>query len=262
MHKNRIWALLLLLCLSLLWGCGGETVPESTQASQERLPVAAVALPEVYDLPVKEALLERNWLLEGQPDVLITDRLPEEITVPVVLVGSLPESVAHVYTIDFDWSQTAQLQAGLLSQLPYAGDMNRDGVLTYAIIAPTGSDYKDACTQAMEGAKRQLLNVQSCKDAQSVGQQVAARLLASYGKDLDVLLCGSEALSRGAAAAVKDAGRKTNADLALLTVGQEIPGSSGTVYADSRAMIDAILAATESKQPGSLLPLTAEMPNK
>lgn len=260
MRKNRIWALLLLLCLTFLWGCEGEAIPESSQACEEHLPVAAVELPEIYDLPVKEALLEQNWLLEGQPDVLITDRLPEEITVPVVLVGSLPETVAHVYTIDFDWAQTAQLQAGLLAQLPYEGDMNRDGVLTCAIIAPTGSDYKDACTQAMEGARRQLLSVQSCKDDQDVGQQVAARILASYGKDLDVLLCGSEALSLGAADAVKDAGRKTNADLILLTVGQDIPRSSGTVYADPQIMIDAILAAPENKHPRTLLPLTTEIP--
>lgn len=251
--KYRILALVFVLCL-LLCGCDGEEIPETTATEAPRLPVASVDLPELYDLPVKENLLVQNWLLSGQPDLIITDRLPEEITMPVILVGSADAENELVYTIDYQWDTLAPQQVSLLTQLPYQGDLNRDGVITYAILAPTGTDYKTACQAAM--GSHNLLNSQTCLDDQAVGRQAAIRILSSYGKDLDILLCGSEALSLGASAAAKDVGRITNQDLILLTVGADIPRASGTVYADPNAMIDAILACVNA--PADMqLPLIA-----
>ena len=250
--KYRVLVLAFALCLLLLCGCG-EEVPETTTTEAPRLPVAAVELPDLYDLPVKESLLVQNWLLEGQPDLLITDRLPETVTTPVLLVGSADTDNEMVYTVDFAWDSLVQTQVSLLAQLPYQGDLNRDGVITYAILAPTGTDYKATCQAAM--GTHTLLNAQVCLDDQAVGQQVVARILSGYGKDLDVLLCGSEALSLGASAAAKDAGRVTNKDLILLTVGPDIPRSSGTVYADLQTMIDTILALANAPAD-TLVPLT------
>ena len=250
--KRRILIWILALCSCTLWGCGENTATEPA-TEPEKLPVAAVELSEPYDLPVKEGLLVQNWLLSSQPDLLITDRLPETVTTPVLLVGSDPTDHQLVYTVDFAWDSLVQTQVSLLAQLPYQGDLNRDGVITYAILAPTGTDYKATCQAAM--GTHTLLNAQVCLDDQAVGQQVAARILSGYGKDLDVLLCGSEALSLGASAASKDAGRVTNKDLILLTVGPDIPRSSGTVYADPQAMIDTILELAPAPAD-TLVPLT------
>lgn len=249
--KKGIFLLIFALCMALFCGC--DEAVEPAENTTPGLPVAAVELSEPYDLPVKEGLLMQNWLLEGQPDLLITDRLPETVTTPVLLVGSDPTDHQLVYTVDFAWDSLVQTQVSLLAQLPYQGDLNRDGVITYAILAPTGTDYKATCQAAM--GTHTLLNAQVCLDDQAVAQQVAARILSGYGKDLDVLLCGSEALSLGASAAAKDAGRVTNKDLILLTVGPDIPRSSGTVYADLQTMIDTILELAPAPAD-TLVPLT------
>ena len=252
--KKSILLLIFMLCISLFCSCGEAEIAETTEITTPGLPVVAVELPKIYDLPVKEGLLVQNWLLEGLPDLIITDQLPENIIVPVILVGSADTDNDLVYTIDYAWDQLAETQVSLLAQLPYQGDLNRDGLVTYAILAPTGTDYKAACTLAM--GKHQLVSTQACLDDQEVARQVATRILSSYGKDLDVLLCGSEALSRGASAAAKDLGRVIDQDLILLTVGQDIPRTSGTVYADPQAMIDTILALVENPAD-TIIPLTA-----
>lgn len=259
--RKRIWILALALCLACLWGCEDAPAPETTvQTQPEALPVAAVALPEAYALPVKEALLEQNWLLTGEPTLVITDQLPQEHTVPVILVGGNARA-SGIYTIDYDRTQLAPLQAAQLSLLPNGGDLNRDGVITYAVISPTGSGYGDACAAAMTqtGWNVQRLKEENCLDDQTVGQQVASRLLSAYGKDLDVLFCGSEALSTGAAAAVKDVGRVVTKDLILLTVGQP-PQFSSTVYEDPQAMVDAVLILAEQLRSGSTPPAQTLLP--
>lgn len=263
--RKRIWVLMLVLCLACLWGCQEESAPETTiQTQPEALPVAQVELSETYALPVKEALLEQNWLLTGAPTLLITHRLPEDHNVPVILVGGSAQA-DQVYALAYNRAQLCSLQADQLPAMPNGGDLNRDGVITYAVISPTGSGYADACTAALAetGWNVQRLKEENCLDDQTVGQQVASRILAAYGKDLDVLFCGSEALSMGAAEAVKDAGRVVSKDLILLTVGQQIPQYSGTVYEDPQTMIDAVLALAEQLHSGStppaqtLIPLTS-----
>lgn len=272
-QKSRILLSALVLALTLSAGCT-PAPPPATQPSTapvEVPPSVCLQLPEAYQTPMQHFLQTSGYGVSPQLQgcqLLITSQLPVQATDCPVLLVDRTVSMENVYCLVYDRQALAAQQVAALAALPYGGDLNRDGVVSYAIISPTGTDFADSCSQALAqtGLKTELLSRQACKDDAAVASAVCGRILATYGRDLDVLFCGSHALSQGAALAVRDSGRRVDRDLYLAAADPEPEGYSLSVFPDSQAMLlqlcDYAQQLLTGRQPPAqtLLPLSTVIP--
>jgi methyl-galactoside transport system substrate-binding protein len=120
------------------------------------------------------------------------------------------------------------VQASLVTGASQNGDLNGDGILSYAYI--TGpEDHLDAklrsdgCAQALAdaGVQAECLALEYTDWTREKGQQRCAAVLAKYGKDVEVIFCGNEELSLGAIDAIKDGGRTVGENVYLYGIGGE-----------------------------------------
>lgn len=150
--------------------------------------------------------------------------------IPVVFVMRQPpketldlwDKVAYV---GCDIAQAGAMQGKMVLQLPDSGDINGDGVISYVVLkGPEESADVQLRTQAaiteMEQGERPLsaLELVSGDGSRKSGRTMCAKLLATYGKDIEVVLCSTDAIALGALEAVEDGGRSVGKDIYLLGI--------------------------------------------
>ncbi len=256
MQVKRIVPLVLALML-LLAGCGSggtnktkvgvffaayEQTPQQ-EALLEGLSEAGflgVPLDAKGDSTLQKTQLE-GLLGQEYPLVIVEPvEKPEELATmakiaqtPCIFIGNEPEdqvleSWDKLCYVGVDDSQQASLQGKLLLSCPYGGDINGDGVITYAIIrGPEGDPQADFLAKNCDVELRKsllpikLLDTRVSDGTQESGQQQAQELLTKYGKDIEAILCNSDTLAMGAAQAVIAGGWTEGKDLYVLGIGGE-----------------------------------------
>lgn len=150
--------------------------------------------------------------------------------VPLIFIGQKPddtvlESWDQVCYVGFDPAAPGALQSGLLQQLPDRGDLNGDGAVSYYVIGGPEDDLDTRLrtTGFVEGLTQAELQAQCMGSAwgdwtRQSGQQLTAKALAHWGKDLEVLVCSSDELAIGALEAIRDGGRTVGKDVYLLGI--------------------------------------------
>lgn len=284
------WLSLLLLAALLLSGCGqkrnarvaiclrscADTVAAErleavrTVFTEAGFAVAAADAEEDQSRQTRQIqdLIDENYdLLVVEP---VMQEQAEEIAamaqkarVPVIFIGYEPElesweKACYVGTRE-DAAGAAQPQ--VLQSLPDKGDLNGDGVVTYAIIAGPEDDmdaiaHTEACRKALEsGSCLETVHTDWSKDAAA---NACKKLLADYGKDMEVIFCNSDTLAMGAMAAVREGGRVVNETVYLVGLGGDFQARlllrsgdlTGTVYLPAEELAQKILGAAETLLSG------------
>ena len=273
--KGRLLALCL-ICL-LLAGCGSKErvglclAGQDTDAAwmEEALEKAGYQVTAVHaglDQGLQnrqaEELLEDCDLLLLEPvmaremDALVA--MAEQAGVPMLFTGKEPrEGTAYV---GLSSAQAAGVQSQLAASLPGV-DLNGDGVICYAIIAGPEEDLdalamEESCKEAWQETCLEVYYSDWTREGGKLGTMKA---LATWGKDLEVVLCQSSDLSKGAMEAIAYGGRTVGEDIFLVSMGQgqmekllvKSGDLSGTVVPDEadlkQRLLDAVALLLDGK---------------
>ena len=207
-------------------------------------------LKEEYDLLVVEPVM-----MELAPTIA---QMGMDANVPVIFIGYEPEKAVldsweKLCYVGSRPEQAGAVQAQVLQHLPQGGDLNGDGTVTYAVIAGPEDDLDaqiltKASTETLAGACLELCNTDWSREA---AFNRCAKLLADYGKDLEVVLCNSDTLAMGAMDAITEGGRTANKDIYLAGIGGDLQSRllirsgdlSGTVYLPSEELAEKVTQA-------------------
>ena len=211
-----------------------------------------------------EALLEEGYdLLVVEPVMLelagSIAQMGMEADVPIIFLGYEPEAAVldsweKLCYVGNRPEQAGSVQAQLLQQ----GDLNGDGIVTYAVIAGPEEDLdaRIITSSVTDTATGECLEVCSTDWSKESACNRCGKLLSDYGKDLEVILCHSDTLAMGAKEAITDGGRTVGKDIYLAGVGGDVQSRllirsgdlSGTVYLPAEE-----LAAKVTQAAGKLL---------
>lgn len=214
---------------------------------------------EQYDVLIVEPVMA------VATDVILT-RL-EAAQIPVVLLGKQPkEDVLSLWRracyVGFDHTQPGMIQGKIILNTTNQGDVNGDGQVACAIIAGP-EDYTDTqlhiknCIAPLEEA-----NVGTLLLSQVYGDHTAQRgkeltegLLSQFGRDIEVLFCGSDALALGALEALATSGRTVNKDIYVVGIGgeSEVLSQVSQGIMTGTAMADYSALAQQAAEAAALL---------
>lgn len=154
--------------------------------------------------------------------------------IPLVFINREPleeeqkrwkEKGMAVSCIGTDSRQAGTFQGEIILETPDQGDKNGDGVISYAMI--TGekdnldSRYRaEYSVKALEngGMKTEQLFLGHGDWKEEKGKELARTALAAFGKKVEVIFCGNDAMANGALEAVEEAGLRPGKDVYLVGV--------------------------------------------
>ena len=206
-----------------------------------------------------EALLEEGYdLLVVEPVMMelagSIAQMCMEAQVPVIFIGYEPEQAALDSWEKLCYVGSVPEQAGSTqTQILQQGDLNGDGVVTYAVIAGPEEDL-DAqiiTSSVTDTATGECLEVCYTDWSKEAGFNRCGKLLSDYGKDLEVVLCNSDTLATGAMGAITDGGRTVGKDIYLAGNGGDVQSRllirsgdlSGTVYLPAEELAEKVTQA-------------------
>lgn len=297
---KKLKFLILLLALLLLTGCGGKSrIGICAAQEDEYAKYMKTALQEAgYEVTVTNAnadqavqLQQMKELFALEVDLLLVEpvmqseaasiaQLGEQSNVPVLFAGYAPDAAA------LTWKRTAYVglpeetaggvQGELVSKLPGA-DLNGDGKIAYVVIAGPEEDMDaiartQSCMDALQGS---CLAVSYGNWERTAGEAACGKLLSAWGKDIEVVLCNSDALALGALDAIREGGRSVGQDIFLVGFGGDQQSRllvrsgdfSGTVCPDWDNQKTIILETVkqlisgrniQKQQYGTYIPITAD----
>lgn len=185
------------------------------------------------------ALVVELYMSEAATEVV---SIAQAADVPVIFVGKAPDgAVLSSWEKAFYVGTDAAAYGNAMAELAQKGDVNGDGVVSYAVVAgPEDSDETklqlQGCSETL-GEGGELLCVEHTRFEEEEGEQKTASVLARYGKDVEVLFCGSDSLAAGALSAIKAAGRTVGENLYVIAAGEEeMEGLSGAVLPDFKTI--------------------------
>ncbi len=187
-----------------------------------------------------------------------------EKNVPLVFFGREPakeildmwERIAYV---GCDPTETGKLQGQILLQQPQKGDINGDGSVSYILLRDSEecADTALRAKGAVETLKEEISVIElnnSCPgDSKEAAMETCEKLLANYGKDIEVVICTKDTLALGAVEAIQDGGRTVGKDIYLVgadglqkAIEQVQAGQiTGTVQCDLEAQVTQLVQLTE-----------------
>ncbi len=193
-------------------------------------------------------LKERNCkALLVEPVMAVPELLTalEESGLPAVLFhrpveAELLQQYPDIAWVGTDAAQPGFLQGQLLSQLPDGGDLNGDGTISY-IVLQGPEDHVDtvlgvqSLEKALEPMVTECLSLGYGELTADSGRKLCKEALAAYGKDIEVIFCGSGTLTQGVLEAIADGGRTVGTDVYLFTAGDGA-GCTGTARLDTELL--------------------------
>lgn len=213
---------------------------------------------------IRDVLKEEPALLVIEP--VITDAsdaavsLLAEKNIPAVFIGSKPEALTGGSRLTYVGSADSQLgtlQGSIVLHTASQGDLNEDGQISCLVITGPEDDIAaqaqaqdsiDALVQ--EGLLVEQVEISWGDRSFESGQARCAKALAQYGKDIEVILCGSEEITLGALEAVHTGGWELDKDYILVGAGAEDALQSehmtGTVFCDWEAMAQQVFSAAQA----------------
>jgi len=227
-------------------------------------------------------------LVEESSAPLVT-QMADNAAIPVVYMANEP-SVEDMYAsnnicyVGVDMRHAGTVQGEIIANLPDRGDINGDGVVSYVMIMGVPAHIRTqyvteysikALTDA--GITLEELVSEHTDWYPSEARDIAANALGKYGMRIDVILCNSDLLVRGAHWAIEAAGRKVGDDIYLVGIDgsmeavdlireDELTGSvSQDCYAQGRAAADAAINYLEGRDNDKYtmidyVPVTKDLP--
>ncbi len=173
---------------------------------------------EKYDLVIVEPLISAS-----ASEILNSDKRENTAVIFLNYTGTPPQSGEKVCYISADPGNLGNAQAACFARLPDSGDLNGDGTICYAILAGSAEDQDatlqcESLEEALFGASR--LETRRCENPSEAASVACAALLATYGRDLEVLVCTDAGLTVASIEAIRDAGRLPGEDLYVVGAGE------------------------------------------
>lgn len=214
---------------------------------------------------VKECLNEGAVLLVIEP--VIADAAEDTVgllmekNIPAVFVNRKPEAALEKWNrLSFVGSEEAQLgslQGQVIVQAENRGDLNEDGQISCLVISGPEDDISakaqaEGCINTLvgEGLLVDQLDTSWGEWTADSGRMRCAKALSQFGKDIEVIVCGNEAITLGALEAVSAGGWKIGRDYALVGVGAEEklqPDTmTGTVSCDLEKLAQQVLSTAQA----------------
>jgi ABC-type sugar transport system substrate-binding protein len=125
--------------------------------------------------------------------------------------------LGNAYFVGNNKAVPAGMQAQLLTAVFEDIDVNRDKTIHYMVLTDAGDFYQQTLEErAPNTAQRlELFQCQTGEEAKAF----CASAFTKYGRDLELIICSSDALALGAAAAVRENGRIPGEDVLVMGVG-------------------------------------------
>lgn len=295
MQVKKLIALLLALAL-LLAGCGKSAEANKTrigvffadykQSTQQEALLDGLSCAGFRGIPLDAngdeelqktqlgGLLGQEYplvIVEPAGDAAEIALLAQQAQIPCVFIGPEPEqqvleSWDKLSYVGTDDTQQGSLQGKIVLNCPYGGDINQDGVLSYAIIRgpeddPHAEFITDNCYTALKESELvpNLLETRTGDWSRESGRQLCQELLAKYGRDIEAILCNSDELAVGAAQAVVAGGWTAGQDIYVVGTGGQQEALrlidqekiTGTVAPDMEAMALLIAQAANALLKGT-----------
>lgn len=301
----------LLLIVTLLVGCGGGSKKDKTEvgvlfasytktdrqqallSGLEKAGFLGVPMSAGQDHEQQMAQLssaaEQNFSLVIIEPVQAenADQLAQILTdaqIPGIFIGEEPadavlDSWDKLFYVGEEENRQGYLQGQILMDSMDGGDINGDGVITYAIVRGPESDPEAEqiaryCEAALKTSSGRLLDIQ-ISGTKEKAKEDCRELLIKYGKDIEAFLCTSDSLALGAIQAVQACGWTPGQDVYILGVGdsEEILEQiyrgkcMGTVISDKSTLAqqvaklaEALMENTEAEKRfyAGYLPVTKE----
>lgn len=218
---------------------------------------------------IKSLLSEGVVLLVIEPviadEMENTAPLLKEKNIPAVFIGSKPEAALQLWNklsfVGIAEDQLGDLQGQIILQTEARGDLNEDGQVSCLVL--TGpEDDKNAQRQTKgsmdalvaEGLLVEQVEVSWGDWTEESGKMRCAKSLSQYGKDIDVILCGDEAITLGALDAIETGGWQVGRDYLLVGIGAEDAlksgGLTGTVVYDWDGAAEKVLSVAQDLLAG------------
>jgi len=209
----------------------------------------------------------KDWIKEKYAAVIIspvmisaaseTVDIAKEGNLPVVFIGkefpgdalSVYDRVAYVGTHAEQWGR---LEKEAISQWQQGGDMNGDGSISYLLVQddPENVQKQHSIWNIMQSLQDEDKALKEIKQITTGGSQsesnaLCSQRIAEFGKDIEVIICDSDAGVLGAKQAIQDGGRAVGRDIYLISTAADTQQAlkavadgeiSAVVHRDFRAL--------------------------
>lgn len=221
-----------------------EENPQYSQLLQEKFTQAGYAVSicdgkndQIRQIEQITTLLNEDVrLLVIEP--VITDAMEEVIpllmskNIPAVFIEHKPEAALEMWNrlsfVTGAKEQLGALQGQLVLELENQGDLNEDGQVSCLLLSGPEDDTRakmqaETAIQALveKGLTVEQIDMGWGEWTQASGHARCAKALAQYGKDMDVIICGDEAITLGALEAISAGGWQVGRDYWLIGAGAE-----------------------------------------
>lgn len=194
----------------------------------------------------------------------------KQAQIPVVFVNYEPEGDAleqwdKLSYVGCQEDRHGRSQGELILQTANGGDINGDGTVSCLVISGPEDDMiaqlqAAGCVGVLTGEDRPVSLVATLWGdwTQDSGRKLCADALARYGKDIEVIFCGNDAMAMGTLEAVRSGGWRVGEDFYLVGIdGTEFAlqaiqmgNMTGTVAEDLNAQAQQVLAVAQGMLAG------------
>lgn len=194
----------------------------------------------------------------------------KQAQIPVVFVNYEPEGDAlqrwdKLSYVGCQEDRHGRAQGELILRTANGGDVNGDGTVSCLVISGPEDDrlaqlQAAGCVGVLTGEDRAVSLVGTVWGdwTQDRGRKLCADALAQYGKDIEVIFCGNDAMAMGALEAVRSGGWRVGEDFYLVGIdGTEgalqaiqMGDMTGTVAEDLHAQAQQVMAVAQAMLAG------------
>lgn len=220
-----------------------ERDPEYSRLLKERLTAAGyrVSVADAgndqsrQNAQIQEFIEEKCALLVIEPVMISAgEQIAGQLIqaeMPAVFVNYEPEADVLQLSERFSYvgcqeDKHGDMQGQLILQTEKKGDLNGDGIISSLIITGPEDDRNarlqaEGCVRALSGGEKTVNTVATLwgEWTKESGRKLCAGALSQYGRDIEVIFCGSDAIAQGAAEAIGNGGWKVGTDYYLAGLG-------------------------------------------
>lgn len=154
--------------------------------------------------------------------------------IPLIFINRIPkeaeqlrwkENQMAVSSVGTDSRQAGTYQGEIILESPNKGDLNGDGIISYVMLKGEAgnedSEFRSeyAVKALFEGGmKAEMLYEANGDWGRENAKKQAQEVFAQYGKQIEVIFCGNDAIAMGAKEAAKEAGFVPGKDLYIVGV--------------------------------------------
>lgn len=211
---------------------------------------------------ITELLNEEAVLLVIEPVIADgagdTVALLKEKNIPGVFINYKPEAALELWDrlsfVAYDDGQLGSLQSQIVLESALSGDLNEDGLVSCLILSGPEEDlvaqlHVESCRNGLLEAGLLIEEVRAPwgKWSQASARKRCAKILSTYGRDVEVIICANRDLTLGALEALTSGGWEAERDFCL--VGVDTEGVASVVW-DPEELANQTLLVAQKLQNG------------